>query len=75
MYSRTSLGDFLSLEVHAGGLVGHFDWNKTIEAVEYRFYWPSLKRDMTKIVGQFRTCQLAKQKKNDYKSLHSSPCA
>ena len=29
-----------SWEVHAGGLVGHFAQNKTIEAVEHRFYWP-----------------------------------
>ena len=58
---RTSLRDFLSWEVHAGGLVGHFDWNKTIEFVEHRFYWLSLKRDVAKIIGQCRTCQLVKQ--------------
>ena len=52
-----------SWEVHAGGLAGHFGQNKTIEAVEHRFYWPSLKRDVAKIVSQCRTCQLAKQQK------------
>jgi len=36
--SRTFLRDFLSWELYAGGLAGHFDQNKTIEAVEHRFY-------------------------------------
>jgi len=49
--------------LHAGGLVGHFGQHKTIKAVERTFYWPSLKRDVATIVGQCRTCQLAKQQK------------
>ena len=51
---RTSLRDFLSWEAHAGGLAGHFGQNKSIEAVEHRFYWPSLKRDVAKIVNVAR---------------------
>jgi len=47
----TSLRDFLSWEIHAGGLAGHFNQNKTIEAVEHRLYWPSLKKDVAKIVS------------------------
>ena len=47
----TSIRDFLSWEVHAGGLTGHFGWNKMIEVVEYRFYWPSLKKNAAKVVG------------------------
>jgi len=43
----TSIRD-LSWEVHAGGLVGHFGQNKTIEAVEHRFYWPSLRKDVAR---------------------------
>ena len=46
---RTSLRDFLSWELHAGGLAGHFGQNKTIEAVEHRFYWPSLKLSLIHI--------------------------
>jgi len=57
---RTSLREFLVWELHAGGLVGHFGQNKIIEAIEYRFYWPSLKRDVARHVSQYRTCQLAK---------------
>jgi len=55
-----SLRDFLSWELHVGGLAGHFD-QKTIDVVEHKFYWPSLTRDVAEIVGQCRTCQLAKQ--------------
>ena len=52
--------DFLVWEIHAGGLVGHFGRDKTIEESERQFYWPSLKRGIAKIVGQYGTCQLAK---------------
>ena len=62
---RTSLREFLVWELHAGGLAGHFGRNKTIEAVEHRFYWPSLKRDVARLVSQCRTCQLAKQRKQN----------
>ena len=55
-----SLNDFLSWELHTEGVAGHFSQNKTIKAVEHKFYWLSLKRDVAKIVGQCRTCQLVK---------------
>jgi len=70
---HTSLRDFLSWELHDEGLAGHFSQNKTIESVEHRFYCPSLKKDVAKIVGQCRICQLAKQQKhvaNPYTPLH-----
>ena len=60
---RTSLRDFLVWELHAGGLAGHFGRNKTIELVEAQFFWPSLKRDVARIVAQCRTCAVAKQRK------------
>lgn len=60
---RTLVRDFLVLELHAGGVAGHFGRDKTIALVEDRFYWPSLKRDVAKIVERCRTCQLAKHKK------------
>ena len=34
-----------------GGLAGHFGREKTIDAVENLFYWPSLKRDVTRLIG------------------------
>jgi len=51
--------------LHAGGLAGHFGNEKTIEAVEYMFYWPSLKHDVAKHVGKYHICQLAKQQKQN----------
>ncbi|PKA48314.1 hypothetical protein AXF42_Ash021549 [Apostasia shenzhenica] len=52
-------------ELHAGGLAGHFGRNKTIEAVESQFYWPSLKKDVARIVAQCQTCAVAKQQKQN----------
>jgi len=48
---RISLREFIVWELHDGGLAGHFGNEKTIEAVEYKFYWPSLKSDVAKHVG------------------------
>ena len=48
---RNSLRKFLVWKLHAGGLVGHFGWNKTNEAVEHRFHWPSVKKDVARLVG------------------------
>ncbi|CAA6670284.1 unnamed protein product [Spirodela intermedia] len=52
---HTSLRDFLTWECHAGGLLSHFGRNKTIAAIEYQFYWPTLKRDVGNIIAQ---CQV-----------------
>ncbi|XP_078434992.1 uncharacterized protein LOC144705981 [Wolffia australiana] len=52
---RTSVRDFLIWEAHASGLRGHPDVNKTILALEYQFYWPSLKRDVGHIVSRCLT--------------------
>jgi hypothetical protein len=62
---RTSVRDFLVWELHAGGLVGHFGRDKTIEEVKRQFYWPGLKRDVAKIIGHCRQCQLAKHRKQN----------
>ena len=51
--------------MHAGGLARHFGRDKTIVLVEDRFYWPSLKKDVARIVAQCRTCQLVMAKKQN----------
>lgn len=51
-------------ELHARGTTGHLE-EKTIDMIEDRFYWPSLKRDVTKIIKQCRTWQLAKRRKQN----------
>ena len=62
---RTSFRDLLIWGMHAGGLAGHFGKDKTIALVEDRFYWPSLKRDVARIVAQCRKCLIAKAKKQN----------
>ena len=61
----SSVRDFLVWEIHVGGFAGHFGQDKTIEEVECQFYWPSLRRGVSKIVGQCCTCQLAKHRKQN----------
>ena len=60
---RTSIRDFLIWETHAGGLSGHHGVNKTIQVLEYQFFWPSLKRDVGRIVSRCLTCSRAKMTK------------
>ena len=62
---RTSIRDFLIWETHAGGLSGHHGVNKTIQALEYQFFWPSLKRDVGRIVSRCLTCSRAKMTKQN----------
>jgi len=65
------------MEITRWGLTGHFRRNKIIEAVEHRFYWPSLKKDV-RLVSQCRTCQLVKQRKQNtglYTPLSVSNCS
>ncbi|XP_058009500.1 uncharacterized protein LOC131183210 [Hevea brasiliensis] len=51
----TSLREFLVWELHVSGLAGYLRKDKTIALVDDRFYWPSLKRDVVRIVSQCRT--------------------
>ena len=71
---RISVRDFLVLELHVGGLAGHFGRDKTIEEVERQFYWPTLKRDVAKIISQCRTCQVAKHRKGLYTPFPVPSC-
>ena len=47
---NTSICEEVVWELHSGGAAGHFGRDKPIAMVEDRFYWPSLKRDVTRIV-------------------------
>ncbi|ROV57885.1 hypothetical protein EGO58_12335 [Limosilactobacillus reuteri] len=70
---QTSLLDFLIWELHAGGVAGHYGRDKIITLVEDRFFWPGLNRDVARVVSQRRTCQTAKQQKQNaglYTPLH-----
>lgn len=51
-------------DLHSGGLSGHLGRDKT-PAMEERFYWSNMWRDVAKFVHQCYTCQtLKRQEKN-----------
>lgn len=47
-------------ELHSGGLVEHFGIDKTIALVVEKYYWPKMRRDITKFVSHCKVCQMAK---------------
>ena len=56
----SSMRENIIREFHSGGMAGHFGKDKTIHLVTDKFYWPKLKRDITKYVAGCRICQMAK---------------
>ncbi|PKA62613.1 RNA-directed DNA polymerase like [Apostasia shenzhenica] len=62
---QASVRDFMVWELHAVGLAGHFRRNKTLEAVESQFYWPSVKKRCSSDrcpLSNLRCCKTAKAK-------------
>ena len=58
-------------ELHGTGLTGHLGRDKTIEAVNDRYYWPRLRRDVTTIVSRCYVCQREKgQTQNPFLMLY-----
>jgi len=62
---NTSLRDHLIWEKHAGGVARYFGRDKTTVLVEDQFYWPSVKRDIVRVVSHCQVCQLAKGRKHN----------
>ena len=60
-----STRDFLVWELHGGGLAGHFGITKTFQALEDRYYWPQLRRDVRRMVGRCSTCTVGKLTKQN----------
>nr|GEY32372.1 hypothetical protein [Tanacetum cinerariifolium] len=55
-----SLRESIIKEGHAGGLVGHFGVTRTVAWLSEHFYWPRMKRDVTRFVEKCRVCKVAK---------------
>ena len=60
-----STRDFLVWELHGGRLAGHFGITKTLQALEARYYWPQLRRDVRRMVGRCSTCTIRKLTKQN----------
>ena len=65
MHSPNFIQGFFSMGIACGGMVGHLGKDRTTYLVEDRFYWPFLKRDVSRIVSKCRKCQLAKARKHN----------
>ena len=61
---RGSFREFLTSELHGGGLAGHFGYDKTYALVSDQFYWPRLRKDVHTIVDRCRICQINKGTKH-----------
>ena len=57
---RGSMREHIIRELHASGLAAHTGKDKAVALVEARFFWPHMKRDITKFVQRCATCQSAK---------------
>ena len=68
---RASLREFLVWELHAGGLAGHFGNEKTIEAVEYRFYWPGWNVTLPNMLEGVKPVN-SQSKKTEHWFVHST---
>ena len=56
----SSMRENIIRELHSSGLAGHFGKDKTLALVEDKYYWPKIKRDVTRYVARCRICQMAK---------------
>ncbi len=61
----SSLHEFVILELHSGGLAGHFGRDKILSLVDDSFFWPYLPYDVVTVIKHCRTCQLAKGSKTN----------
>lgn len=47
-------------EYHANGLQAHMGRDKTIATLEIKYFWPQLRKDISKYVERCPSCQAAK---------------
>jgi hypothetical protein len=54
------------MEVHGGGLMGHFKVKKTEDVLATHFFWLKMRRDVECYVSQYTTCNKAKSRLNPH---------
>jgi hypothetical protein len=54
-----SMRELLVREAHGGGLMGHFGVRKTLEILHEHFFWPRMRRDVTRICGRLGALRVA----------------
>src|SRR2546429_785845 len=59
---RCSMRELLVLEAHCGGLMGHFGIDKTLNILNEHFFWPNMKKDVSRLCKACLACKQAKSK-------------
>ncbi|KAA3473484.1 Transposon Ty3-I Gag-Pol polyprotein [Gossypium australe] len=57
-----SIRDMLVLEGHSGGLMGHFEIDKTLSTLQEHFFWPGMRKDVEQICERCIACKRAKSR-------------
>jgi hypothetical protein len=57
-----SMRELLLREAHGGRLMGHFTVKKMLEILHEYFFWPRMRRDITRICDRYITCRKANSK-------------
>jgi hypothetical protein len=52
-------------EKHSGGLVGHFDHDKTFAKLRESYFWPGMRSEVKRFVDRCRICQHSKGRKQN----------
>jgi hypothetical protein len=60
---KCSMRENLLKEKHSGGLVGHFDHDKTFSKLNVSYFWLGMMIDVNKFVDRCRICQHTKGKR------------
>jgi hypothetical protein len=60
---KCSMRENLLKEKHSGGLVRHFDHDKTFSKLNGSYFWPGMRTDVKKFLDKCRICQHTKGKR------------
>ena len=57
---KGSMRELLVIELHEGGLAGHFGVTKTLSLLQEKFFWPGMRKDVEQHIGRCLVCKRAK---------------